>query len=150
MMSVSYYCEDTKKKNRLSRVNVEVDLAGIKVNMNMLIVSGSTSSFINPKLLPPGIAMWIENFIDGHKNNNALKLTKTKLIIKAALSESTMECAIATPRIKIGDWIGEHEFIFAEIKGTAIIGHDFLPKFNADFNFTNGKLRVDDNGMIYH
>ena len=55
MMSVSYYCEDTKKKNRLSRVNVEVELAGIKVNMNMLIDSGSTSSFINPKRLPPDV-----------------------------------------------------------------------------------------------
>ena len=96
-------------------MEAEVERAGIKLNMNMLIDSGSTSSFINPRKLPHGISLWIDNFVNGNGDHNALELKKTKLVIKAALSESTLVCAISTPKLTIGDW---HEFIFADIRET--------------------------------
>ena len=150
MMSVNYYCEDDQKKKRLSRMEAEVELAGIKLNMNMLIDSGSTSSFINPRKLPHGISLWIDNFVNGNGDHNALELKKTKLVIKAALSESTLVCAISTPKLTIGDWTGTHEFIFADIRETAILGHDFLSKHNANFDFARDKLTVRDKGVTFN
>ena len=79
-----------------------------------------------------------------------LELKKTKLVIKAALSESTLVCAISTPKLTIGDWTGTHDFIFADIRETAILGHNFLSKHNANFDFARDKLTVRDKGVTFN
>jgi len=149
MMSVSFKCEDLKKRTRLHRLNVTVDLGGVDVNMNMLVDSGSTSSFINPKMLPSLLSDNVNDFLSSKLRSNSLNLKRSKIHITAAISEKSLECALAVAKIKINDWIGEQEFIFSDIiKETAILGCDFLEKYNANFEFSTGKLLIRDNSKI--
>lgn len=87
----SHYIND--KRRSLIRVVSNIEINGNRVAVPMLIDSGSTSSIINPSLLPVREAEIIRNFMENGTESRNLPLRKIKVTMSAALDTKVLECA---------------------------------------------------------
>ena len=78
-----------------------------------------------------------------------MNLRKANFQFQAAFDANERECAIANLSLNINGWLGEHEFVFAEVNEDAILGLDFFRKYNAFFDFKTNKLGLIDNEKIF-
>lgn len=131
-------------KEPLMRMKVEAALGDAVVTMPALIDCGSTASFISPEKLPKPIEDEVRDFIDYGKKTNLLELRKVKLTMNSVTSTKIVNCALGRVKIKIGDWVNEHDFIFTNIKEAAILGLDFFRANGAKCDFENEKIFLKD------
>jgi len=140
------------KPEKLVRLDVQAEIGSPKttVTLPMLVDCGSSSSFVNPEKLPSPISEEVSDFINKRKSPKNICLSRLRLSLKSALdSKSPMECAKGKMKIKIGEWVGDHEFIFMNIKETAILGLDFWRRKKANFDFEEEKIFITDNEKTF-
>ena len=102
----------------LLKCNVELGLFNKKpISVRALIDSGSTHSFISPKILSDSQVEWAKSNCS-RKNFN----------IQGATGMVKCQCCITRASIQLASWSGSHEFIIANPinKHDAILGRDFL------------------------
>lgn len=137
------------KMEQLIRTPGECDFGESSATIQMFVDCGSSSSFINPQKLPPSILNEVSDFIHFGKPSNTFKLSKLRLILFSALSSKCVVCARGKVNLKIGKWVGEHDFIFTEIKEAAILGLNFWIKRKANFDFKNNEIIFSENGRDF-
>lgn len=143
----NYTCTD--KPERLVRVKAEVELNGVTERLPMLIDCGATASFINPAKLSSESSKTVSNFLNFGTAPENMNLKRIKLTMKSALIAKTIECAVAKINFSIGEWNGVHEFIFADVAETAILGLDFWRKNEAKLDFEANEISIRDNTRRY-
>ena len=67
-------------------------------------------------------------------------LKKINIFVNSALNDKSVQCAKGTIKIKLGNWIGNQEFIFMKLRENAILGIDFWRKVKAKFYFANDEI----------
>ena len=145
----NFLCGEANKTS-LIRVDAEVFYEDGKFTLPLLIDSGSTTSFINPRWLPNDLRSKIEYFKLTNVDETDLNLKSVNLSIRSALSTQSSKCAVANIKFSINEWFGSHEFVFADLTETAILGMDFLKRFETNFNFSNKSLVMYDKGREYN
>lgn len=131
-------------ENALVRVGVDVQAAGIAFEVPMLVDTGSSASFLAPDMLPPPLADEVHNFVNFGKESVLLGLKKINICVNSALNAKSVQCAKGTIKIKLGNWIGDQEFIFMKLRENAILGIDFWRKVKAKFNFANDEILLGE------
>lgn len=140
---------ELKFKHKLTRVDCEIVIGNQAACLPMLLDSGATASFINPSQLPVETQEQIEEFLSGNISLNKLELEEIYVTIKAALSKQTVKCAMAKVKCKIGDWTGYHDFIFAKITESAILGLDFLREHKVSSNYGSDEWTIHEGDHVF-
>ncbi|RMZ97741.1 hypothetical protein BpHYR1_023571 [Brachionus plicatilis] len=83
--------------------------------MNMLIDSGETSSYIIPDRLPKDMANQLQQFLNNDGQVDGWYLKRADLTIRSARKTEKIKCATRQVKLRINEWVGNHEFIFANL-----------------------------------
>ncbi|CAF0833872.1 unnamed protein product [Brachionus calyciflorus] len=143
--SIEYSIEcNGLRVNGLYRVNLVVKLGDSLTNVQMLVDSGSSGSFIHPTKLPANLKEKIETFLKDANDPNDYDLKKSTINIKAALSAKRVYCAIGDLIVSSNGRFGKHQFIFADVAEEGILGLNFLKKFNAVIDYANDRITIKD------
>ena len=134
----------------LKRLDVEAEMGGCRINTKMLIDTGATASFINPKKLPKALSFLVDLFLEGKDVDNSLNLKKSKFKFKSAFHQTVEDCAVAKVKLRINNWIGEHEFVLANTNEAAILGVDFFERYRATYDFENNAMIIKDENTLFH
>ncbi|CAF1143354.1 unnamed protein product, partial [Brachionus calyciflorus] len=129
----------------LIKKHVEIGIKNIgeKVRLNALIDGGASHSFIQLDKLDSRTQKLINDFKNG-SGQNASGLFKINLTIRGATNTISELCVIAPMEIKIGGWIGTHNFVISEsLQGKeAIIGRDFLKVNKVVIDHGEDKMKI--------
>lgn len=111
--------------------------------VRILIDTGASHCFINPKLFNESIRTKINNFkFNNIENNLELKLLNGSIQTVNANNKSV--CVFVDLMLNIGNWHGIQEFIISdEIENeNCILGRNFLKKYNVKIDYGNNKLTI--------
>jgi predicted aspartyl protease len=111
--------------------------------VNILIDTGASHCFVNPKIFSHSIRMQIDAFKKNHVENN-LELKKFTGSIETINSSQRLNCIAVSLLVRIGKWKGEQEFIVSdEIEyEECVLGRNFLKKNNVKLDYGNEKLTI--------
>ena len=98
----NFLCGEANKTS-LIRVDAEVFYEDGKFTLPLLIDSGSTTSFINPRWLPNDLRSKIEYFKLTNVDETDLNLKSVNLSIRSALSTQSSKCAVANIKFSINE-----------------------------------------------
>lgn len=114
-----------------------------RLKTNILIDTGASHCFINPKIFSDSIRTNINQFkLDNSINSLDLKLFNG--LIETINSSQKTCCIVVNLRIKIGRWRGLQEFIISdEIENEeCILGRNFLKKNKVKIDYGCEKLTI--------
>lgn len=137
-------CTHNQASN-LVRVSAVLEVNNQDIPMNMLVDSGATASFISPDRLPKDMANQVEQFLNNNGQVDGWDLKRADLTIRSARKTEKIKCATGQVKLRINEWVGNHDFIFANVSETGILGIDFLKKFKANFDFEKCQISIKDN-----
>ena len=128
---------NVSSSSNLLKCNVELSLFNKPtITIKALIDSGSSHSFISPKILSDSQLLYATT-----------KCKRQNFSIFGATGMVKCQCCIAKASISLASWTGDHQFIIANPvrKHDMIIGRDFLKKYGVEINHSNDTLKILDN-----
>ena len=118
----------------------------LSYNVKLLIDTGASHCFVNPKIFSESIRTKIEEF----KANNSVNSLDMKIFngfIQTVNANNVSCCVFVDLNLKIGKWSGIQEFIISdEIENeNCILGRNFLKKNHVKIDYGNNKLTIKAN-----
>jgi hypothetical protein len=119
-------------------VLLSLDDSSSQIMLKTLIDSGATHSIIRLNALPIEIQEAI-------KSNRLSTIRRSELKLVTATGEEEANCMIGEFKIKMNNWIGQHEFLIMEnLKSEdAIIGRDFLKKYRVNVDHSSDTISIN-------
>ena len=113
----------------LLRYKMSLKFNNDEIELNALLDTGSTHSFININVLPYNIRSEIKNFMQNPSNKaneNGIKIRQIK--VQTVSSEVMSICSEMVLNFSIGCWKGMHEFIITDAvqNEEVLLGIDFI------------------------
>lgn len=120
-----------------------------KLKVKMLIDTGASHCFINPKIFPNDIQTKIREFRFEKNVKNVLELKLFDGLIQTINANSKSACVFVDLNLKIGKWCGVQEFIISDQieNENVILGRNFLRKYNVKIDYGNNKLTIKSNNQ---
>ena len=143
-ISITINSTGLTNKSRLLKVDTEVrllDSATKALELKMLVDSGATHSFINPKYLSDEIRDELRWRCD-EKRCEEFGISFVEGTVNTVNRTEVADIMFVPFKIRIGDWVGEHKFVLSKIvtQDEAILGNDFLIRFNCAILSAESKL----------
>jgi len=139
---------DAKQEDNMLRVKGDIGLMKAKfspIEMTMLVDSGASHSFVNPKFLSQAMKKQIRLWMDS-KEGEKLGISYDTCKVNLVNSSEEASIIVLPLRIQLGDWTGEHMFLLSDIVMTEqmILGRDFLSKYDTVIYNKSNKLVIKD------
>jgi hypothetical protein len=144
-ISITINSTGLASKNRLLKVDTQVKLLDSvtkPLDLKMLVDSGATHSFINPKYLSDEMREELRWRCDEERCEE-FGISFVEGTVNTVNRTEVADIMFVPLRIKVGEWVGEHRFVLSKIvtQDEAILGNDFLIKFNCAILSAESKLR---------
>lgn len=122
----------------------EIKFKNDKINTNILVDTGASHSFINPKIFSEQTQKQINDFKLNKTNVNSLNLKLFNGLIETVNSNKKTCCIVVTLHVRIHKWRGTQEFIISdEIENEeCILGRNFLKKNHVKMDYGSDKISI--------